>query len=319
MRLLYLLEKIRNPFCDLLFQIITYIGEETVFLVLALLLFWCIDKKKGYYLMVTGFVSTLAGQFLKLFCKIPRPWVKDPDFTIVESARKAATGYSFPSGHTLITTSTFGAIARFTKKNGLRFASVIVIFLVGFSRMYLGVHTPYDVGFGWLFGTVALLLLYPLMKKASAEPRWMWGVIGGLILLSAANLIYVTAAAGTVNSATLSSSDAANFDEALKNAWTLAGLTVGLVFAYLMDSRVTHFKTSAVWWAQLLKIIGGALLLLAVKTILKQPLLALTNGHHLADGLRYCIVVILGGGVWPMTFRYFSKLGKSSHSFAEKN
>lgn len=308
MEFLYLLEKIRNPILTALFQVITYLGEETVFLVVALLLFWCIDKKKGYYLMVSGFLATLAGQFLKLFCKVDRPWVRDPNFTIVESAREAATGYSFPSGHTLITTATFGSIARFTKKNWLRILSLAAVLLVGLSRMYLGVHTPADVGFGWLFGAVTVLALYPIMQKATENAKWMWGVIAALVLLSLGNLIYVTWEANSADWATLTESQSHNLDEALKNAWTLFGLTVGLIFAYLMDSKVTHFETDAVWWAQLIKIAGGVTILLLVKTLLKQPLLTLTNGHHLADGIRYFIIVVLGGGIWPMTFRYFKKL-----------
>lgn len=308
MHFLYFLEKLRNPVLTTIFQLITYLGEETVFLVVALLLFWCIDKKKGYYLMVTGFIATLAGQFLKLFCKVDRPWIKDPNFTIVESAREAATGYSFPSGHTLITTATFGSIARFTKNNLLRILSLAAVLLVGLSRMYLGVHTLYDVGFGWLIGGALVLILYPIMQKATEDTKWMWGVIAALVLLSLGNLLYVTWESGRVDWATLTESQYHNLDEALKNAWTLFGLTVGLIFAYLMDSKLTHFETDAVWWAQLLKVAGGVVLLLLVKSLLKQPLLTLTNGHHLADGIRYFIIVVLGGGVWPMTFKYFRKL-----------
>ena len=50
--------------------------------------------------MTVGFFGTLVNQFLKLVCRVPRPWVRDPNFTIVEAARADATGYSFPSGHT---------------------------------------------------------------------------------------------------------------------------------------------------------------------------------------------------------------------------
>lgn len=312
MQVLYFFEKIRNPVLTALFQLITYLGEETVFLIVALLLFWCIDKKKGYYLMITGFLATLAGQFLKLLCKIPRPWVKDPNFTIVESAREAATGYSFPSGHTLITAATFGSIARFTQKQWRRILALAAVLLVGISRMYLGVHTPYDVGFGWLFGAIAVLALYPIMQRAAEDAKWMWGVIAALILLSLGNLIYVTFEANSVELSSLSADDFLNYDEALKNAWTLLGLTVGLVFAYLLDSKVTHFETDAIWWAQLIKVAGGVALLLLVKTLLKQPLLVLTDGHHLADGIRYFIIVVLGGGIWPMTFGWFSQLGRRS-------
>ena len=99
MALLYLLEKIRIPVLNELMLFITRLGEETAFLVIALILFWCVDKRRGYYIMSVGFLGTMANQFLKLLCRIPRPWVLDGNVTILEGAREAATGYSFPSGN----------------------------------------------------------------------------------------------------------------------------------------------------------------------------------------------------------------------------
>ena len=100
MHFLRLLEGIRLPALDVFFGAVTYLGDELAFMVLAFALFWCVDKRTGYYAFVAGLFGTIGNQFLKIVCRIPRPWVLDPDFTIVESARAAATGYSFPSGHT---------------------------------------------------------------------------------------------------------------------------------------------------------------------------------------------------------------------------
>ncbi|MBO5976406.1 MAG: hypothetical protein J6P94_04450, partial [Oscillospiraceae bacterium] len=115
MQFLYLLESIRNPVLDAFFSAITYLGDEIAFLVLAIVIYWCVNKSHGLYIMLAGLGGTLINQLLKLSFRIPRPWVKDPSFTIVESAREAATGYSFPSGHTQQVTTTMGGIARFSK------------------------------------------------------------------------------------------------------------------------------------------------------------------------------------------------------------
>ena len=98
MQFLYVLERIRTPFLDSFLSLITHLGSETLFLAIALVVYWCVSKKQGYYLMTVGFWGTLVNQFLKLICQIPRPWVKDPEFTIVESARAGADGYSSPAG-----------------------------------------------------------------------------------------------------------------------------------------------------------------------------------------------------------------------------
>jgi membrane-associated phospholipid phosphatase len=113
MGFLKFLEGIRNPVFDFFFSLITHLGEETAFLAIAIIVFWCINKREGYYILTLGLIGTVVNQALKLICKIPRPW-KDPTFTAVESAIPEATGYSFPSGHTQNVTGTLGAVARFS-------------------------------------------------------------------------------------------------------------------------------------------------------------------------------------------------------------
>jgi membrane-associated phospholipid phosphatase len=304
MELLYFLEKLRTPAGDAFFQFVTYFGEDVFFLALALILLWCIDKHKAYYILICGFVASLAGQLMKMTFQIDRPWVQDPNFRPVGSAKEAANDFSFPSGHTILVTSTWGATATSFRVKLLRIGAPILIFLVGLSRMYLGVHTPWDVLAGWGVGIAAIFLLRPLMQKAIRDSRVMWAVIAGLTVLALGNLLLVSLTPAA------SIGDLSRLDGALKNAWTFMGLSIGLAIIYLMDSRVSHFETQAVWWAQILKVSIGLALLLIIKGALKHPLYALTGGHHLADGIRYGLIAIIGGGIWPLTFPWFAKLGK---------
>lgn len=312
MEFLYFLEKLRSPIGDFFFQLITYFGEDVLFLALALILLWCINKKEAYYILICGFVASLAGQFMKTLCKVDRPWVKDPNFKPVESAVHAANDYSFPSGHTIIVTSTWGATALSFANKILRIAAPILIILVGFSRMYLGVHTPWDVLAGWGVGIATILLLRPIVKRALENPRLMWCLIAVLVAFALANLMLVTWTAENAMPRDPVALEAFldRMDGTLKNAWTFMGLAVGLIFVYWMDHYVTHFDTKAVWWAQILKVGIGLAILLIVKGVLKEPLYALTGGHKLADGIRYGLITIIGGGLWPLTFPYFAKLGK---------
>ena len=135
MSFLYLLEAARIPGLNEFMLAITYLGDEIAFLVIALILMWCVDKRTGYYVLSVGFLGTIANQFMKLWFRIPRPWVLDPEFTILEQAREGASGYSFPSGHTQSSVGTFGAIAYITKNRILRILCFIVVILVPFSRM----------------------------------------------------------------------------------------------------------------------------------------------------------------------------------------
>lgn len=97
MEFLYLLEAHRTPFLDRFFYAVTQFGSEALFIVIGLALFWCVSKKEGYFLLSVGFFGTILSQFLKLFCQIPRPWIRDPSFTIVESARAARPAIRFPA------------------------------------------------------------------------------------------------------------------------------------------------------------------------------------------------------------------------------
>ena len=151
MDILYALEKIRTPFWNGVMSAVTQLGGEVIFIVAAVVVFWCVSKWEGYYLMTIAFCGTVLNQFLKLVCRVPRPWVRDPNFTIVESARAEATGYSFPSGHTQNAVGTFGGIARATKRHCLRWVCVVIFVLVSFSRMYLGVHTPLVIAFSRMY------------------------------------------------------------------------------------------------------------------------------------------------------------------------
>lgn len=301
MELLYWFESIRMPILDVIMSIVTRLGEETIFMVIAMLVFWCVDKRRGYYLLSVGFVGTLINQWLKIVCRIPRPWVQDPNFQIVESAREAATGYSFPSGHTQSAVGSFGGVARFTSRIWLRIVCVILALLTAVSRMYLGVHTPLDVGVSIIVAVVLIFVLYPLFESTLWFPNRMYVIIGVMFAFS---LCFVGFMEFYPFPADV---DTANLASAVKNAYTMSGAVAGMFLVYFVDSKWTRFSTHAPWWGQLSKLAGGLALAVGVKALLKAPLLALCGGHDVAHALRYFVLVLVAGCVWPMTFRLYSK------------
>lgn len=304
MELLYALESIRTPFLDKLMGLVTNLGGEAVFIVAAIVVFWCLSKSCGYYMMTVGFAGTIINQFLKLWFRIPRPWVKDPNFTIVESARAEATGYSFPSGHTQNAFAVFGAPARFFKNTVLRIVFIFLIALTAFSRMYVGVHTPLDVGVSLIVGTILVFVIYPFFRDMDKSPKKVYIIFGIFIVLAAAFVAFVELYDFPANI------DAENYASGLKNAYMILFCAIGLMLTFFIDTKYVHFPTQAVWWAQIIKVVVGLAILLALKLVLKAPLLALFGGHSVAHGVRYFIVILFAGIVWPMTFKFFAKLGK---------
>ena len=103
--------------------------------------------------------------------------------------------------------------------------------------------------------------------------------------------------------------DPENYASALKNAYTFLGCFAGVLVVYAVDERKLQFSTKAVWWAQILKAVCGLVVVLLVKEGLRSPLESLFGGHLLARAVRYFLIVVVAGVVWPLSFRWFSKLG----------
>lgn len=304
MDILYALEKIRTPFWNGIMSAVTQLGGEVIFIVAAVVVFWCVSKWEGYYLMTIAFCGTVLNQFLKLICRVSRPWVRDPNFTIVESARAEATGYSFPSGHTQNAVGLFGGMARWGGRRWVRLGLTALALVIAFSRMYLGVHTPADVGVSLVLAAALVLGLYPLMRRAQEKPRYMGYVLAAMLVVSGAFVVFVETCGFPADM------DAENLASGIGNAWKMLGAVAGMTLAWLLDRRYIHFETQAVWWVQVIKVAVGMALLLAIKSGLKAPLLALLGHEGLAGGVRYFLLVLVAGAVWPLVFRPMSKWGK---------
>ena len=304
MSFLYWLESIRCPFLDAVMQAFTCFGEELAFLLLALTIFWCVSKEEGYYLLFVGFFGTVLNQFLKLLCRIPRPWVRDPSFTIVESARSGAGGYSFPSGHTQNAVGTLGGIARWHKNRALRIVCIVLAALTAFSRMYLGVHTPLDVSVAAVTAVVLIFVIYPIVRSAAEDPKKMAVLLGVMTVVALAYVIYANFARFPADV------DPDNLFEGRKNSCSLLGALLGFCVGYTLERKYIRFETKAVWWAQVLKVLGGAALLLAVKQGLKLLFAAVGFTWIGTHAIRYFFVVLLAATV---VWWYFAgRLGNAS-------
>jgi undecaprenyl-diphosphatase len=244
--------------------------------------------------------------------RIPRPWVKDPNFTIVESAREAASGYSFPSGHTQTSVGLFGGITRWNKGSILRVISIALCILVPLSRMYLGVHTPSDVLVSTAIALILIFGLYPLFKKAAEKPKIMYSILVVLTAVLLGFLLFVEFY--NFPASVYLEENIHNLLSAQKNAYTLLGCIIGLLVVYTLDLKYIRFTTKAIWWAQGLKAVGGIALVLIVKEGLRAPIDAIFSGALIARSVRYFLIVIAGGVLWPLTFKWFSTLGNKKEA-----
>lgn len=285
MDILHAIAAMRTPFGEKLWQFLTFFGEETFIVVVLCILFWCVNKNLSYKIGATFFLGGLLTQGLKITFQIPRPWVLDPNFKPVGSAIETATSFSFPSGHTASAGSLFFPMA-FSGRRWWRWLLALMPFVVGFSRMYLGVHTLLDVGCA-----LAITVVFAAIVQGVSQTK-LWekpqAVALGLLAFSAAVLIYAFCRQDVTR-------------DMLEDCIKAAAAGVGFAVGYFVEKKWVNFDTKAVWWMQIIKVVVGLAVVLAIKSGLKLVL-----GETLvADAARYFLLIVWIIVGWPALFNRF--------------
>lgn len=154
-----------NPVFDTIFLNITSFGEVFLPTLVISIIYWCIDTEAGIYLFSLNSLGLIFIQFLKTTACVYRPWILCDKIKPVEAAIPMAKGYSFPSGHTIISATSWGGIAFLLRKRKIiSMLFVLFILLIGFSRTYLGVHTPQDVVIGFLTGLILVFVMHYILE-----------------------------------------------------------------------------------------------------------------------------------------------------------
>ncbi len=175
MDILLFLQEFRNgagAFLTDFLSKMTFLGELNSALVIMAVLYWSVSKELGAYLLMGWSGNRLVNGALKVtFCAY-RPWIRDARILPYGNSMTTATGYSFPSGHTMNAATVFGGGAlRRDLPRPLRIALGVIVALVAFSRIYLGVHTPQDVLVGTAAGMLVMALILRLMQWIAAHPE----------------------------------------------------------------------------------------------------------------------------------------------------
>ena len=312
MDMLRALAGMRSAPMDAVMQGVTKLGHEALFVVVACALLYCVSKEQGYRFLFMFNLGQIGNQALKVIFAVPRPWVIDTEFKAVDAALPDAAGWSFPSGHTQSATMMYGWLARVIKKRWAYLAAAVVILLVGFSRMYLGVHTLLDVGTGLLLG-IASIAVSELIFRLFGNKKHFIPVLAAII--SAVSLVYL------ILILTLDRGSALFADD-LSIAATLFGLSFGFFCGCLIERRFINYDVKAVWWVQIIKVALGLGLMMAMRFGLKA-LFGLIAGSDqtlecLLDGLRYFLMIFFGLAVYPLCFPILTKLDRKKRAEAKE-
>lgn len=161
-------------------------------LLLPLFVYWCLDKKKGLFILFAWKLSQTMNAILKLTACVYRPWIRDSRIIPANNAIATAGGYSFPSGHTMMCTPLYGGLAVITKNKAMKLFWFALIILTMISRNYLGVHTPQDVVVGFVFGLLALWIGQKVFAYLEEHPEKDVMIMILSALAGVLTLVYVT-------------------------------------------------------------------------------------------------------------------------------
>jgi len=281
----------RTDWLTSLMSAVTFAGSEIFLIGIVCILYWCISRKTGDRMLLTLFSGIVVNQYLKVIFCVPRPWVRSERVKVVPSAIEDATGYSFPSGHTANAVSNFGSISRIDrmKKYGWIFWGIAI--LIGFSRMYLGVHTPQDVLVSLVLGAILIFLMEKLNDALQKKPSLDIVIsIAGIALGVGLCLFAYFRPYPDENGLKIS------FD-----TFKLAGASVGIMIGWVLERRTVKFEIPKEFLKKALRFIGGLLLVLLIMKGLKIALNSLF-GELAGSFIRYFLVGIVATYVWPMIF-----------------
>jgi membrane-associated phospholipid phosphatase len=262
------IQKAGSPFLDTVFKGITSLGNKEFFLIVIPLVFWCVDTKKGIRLAMVVLLANFVNQFCKEWWRQPRPSDLRPEVGLIK-----AEGFGLPSGHSQGAVVFWGVLGSWLTKPWNLLVAIILPLLIGFSRVYLGVHFPTDVFTGWGIGLI-ILGTYLLAGKLFIEWFLKLSITRQVIILVA-----TTAVLQVLN---------------LKDTMSPA-LFLGMSGGYLLMKLFVKFDASIGSIAlKLLRFIMG----ITVMAIIYVGLKALfpdegSSGYHVFRFLRYFLL-----GVW---------------------
>lgn len=281
----------KGTFLYYLMNFITMFGEELILVGIMGTVYWGLDKKGGERIALFLLSSTLFTPMIKNIACRTRPFDTATD---IQNFRDVE-GYSFPSGHSSGSASTFvGTAVTYRKKRWkwLTICSIIIPLLVALSRNYLGAHYLTDVLAGLALGVLIVFVLQWLLSKVNK-----WYIYIGLVLIGFVGMFYCTT----------------------EDFFTGYGLICGFAGGILFEQKITKFQNTKVWWRIVMRVAFGGLVYLGLNELIKLPFnnLLFENGsvkenmivaERIFRTVRYAVVNFCAIAIYPLLFKVFDKV-----------
>jgi membrane-associated phospholipid phosphatase/uncharacterized membrane protein YuzA (DUF378 family) len=285
--ILHWFQSLRSPGLDQLMLTITDLHSETLYILILPLFFWLVDKKAARHLAAAFAVGLWANDLLKDLFHTERPFRSHPELDPPPHAVETAVGGAFPSGHAMNPLLFWGLVAWYMRRPWFSRLVGVAVFLIGISRLYLGVHWPLDVVGGWLFGALALwfFIRTASLWRADGQSLRTQLLIAVLLPLGALGLAF------SVTSA-----------EELHTVVTLVGAYMGMAVGFALEEAYVQFDPRAgSVVSQVLKVVVGFALIMGLRVGVK----AILGDSELANAIRYFLIGLSATYLLPLLWRRF--------------
>jgi membrane-associated phospholipid phosphatase len=299
----------------------TFLGSTEFYLVVAPALLWCVDAVLGIRLGMFLMINAMVNAAVKVIIHGPRPYWYSSEVKVLGSSESS---FGAPSGHAQNSVVVWGTLAERMKTTAAWIIAIIIMFMIGISRIYLGLHFPHDVLLGWLLGAIMLWLLLhfekPVVNWLKQRTPWMQVLVSFLSSLLMLLIVIVARltlggwnvpAEWIANAHIAFPSEAAITPLSIDNFIIAAGAFFGLAAGWIWLSTVGGFITKGAWYKLILRyilgIIGVLILYLGISLLLPpaETFISLTGRY-----VQFSLI-----GFWMSGFApwLFIKLNLASH------
>ncbi|SCC24271.1 phosphatase PAP2 family protein [Bacillus wiedmannii] len=247
----------------ILFKLISSIANETLYLVIISILYWCVSKRKAFHMIVMLCFSGYIGIVVKEFMKIPRPYTYEGIQALYE---KSAAGYSFPSTHVQLATTFWGSFMMLCKKRIIWIIGIIFIILVATSRLYLRVHWLSDI-IGAILISVIVVYLYTKVTGELSDRKFI--LLQRIVLAVALIMYFMT-----------------DQIDNLKLLGVLTGSTIGI----MLENHFIKMNENNNLKIQVVKTVLGLSFMLMMQLILKKVIPDMYYVRYVLTGITITFI-----------------------------
>jgi membrane-associated phospholipid phosphatase len=271
------LQSLRSPPLDSVVVSISALGSRYAYMIMLPVIYWLIDRRRGWVLTLVFLLLMQVNALIKEFTEVSRPFQVDQR---VELIGPEPFTYAFPSGHAQGSTMIWGGLAAMNPSAVSAVVYVSVIFLVGLTRLYLGVHWPLDVSAGWVLGGLGLAAMSALFKLIQIYPdtlknwrvRLLWLIAGVGMIILCPSKDTVLAGATLAAAATLEYCERKwiGFDDCGKVSQRIARVASGFIPAGVLLALYKYFAFESLWIRGIFFFLVGGWMVLGAPYLFKK-------------------------------------------------